>query len=81
MLLKLSIMFWSNASKFCLLFSNHIIMFNKLTLCILPIAVCLPIVATYFIGASLSEPQYVGSTVKSVFSLACLHVCPNLFYD
>ena len=27
------------------------------------------------IGASLSEPHHMGSTVKSVFLLACLLVC------
>ena len=28
-----------------------------------------------FIGASLSEPHHMGSTVKSVFLLACLLAC------
>ena len=28
-----------------------------------------------FIGASLSEPHHVRSTVKFVFLLACLYVC------
>ena len=32
-------------------------------------------VRTYIIGASLSEPHHVRSTVKSVFLLACLLAC------
>ena len=35
-------------------------------------------IATYIyciIGASLSEPHHMGSTVKSVFLLACVLVC------
>ena len=36
-----------------------------------------PNLSLFLIGASLSEPYHVRSTVKSVFLLACLYVCPN----
>ena len=38
-------------------------------------------VREFFIRVSLSEPDHMRSTVKSVFLLDCLYVCPSQLCD